>query len=43
MGTSVRSGMAHALIAQTGAKTACGQIAEWLKLRPPETEFILHN
>ncbi|CAN5624823.1 magnesium-translocating P-type ATPase [soil metagenome] len=39
MGTSVRSGTAHALIAQTGAKTAFGQIAERLKLRPPETEF----
>jgi len=39
MGTSVRSGTAHALIAQTGAATAFGQIAERLKLRPPETEF----
>lgn len=39
MGTSVRSGTAHALIAQTGATTAFGQIAERLKLRPPETEF----
>ncbi|MCX6048867.1 MAG: magnesium-translocating P-type ATPase, partial [Chloroflexi bacterium] len=39
MGTSVRSGTAHALIAQTGAKTAFGQIAERLKLRAPETEF----
>jgi Mg2+-importing ATPase len=39
MGTSVRSGAAHALIAQTGANTAFGQIAERLKLRPPETEF----
>ncbi len=39
MGTSVRSGTAHALITQTGADTAFGQIAERLKLRPPETEF----
>jgi Mg2+-importing ATPase len=39
MGTSVRSGTAHALIIQTGAATAFGQIAERLKLRPPETEF----
>ena len=39
MGTSVRSGTARALIIQTGAKTAFGQIAERLKLRPPETEF----
>jgi Mg2+-importing ATPase len=39
MGTSVRSGTAHALIVQTGATTAFGQIAERLKLRPPETEF----
>ena len=39
MGTSVRSGTAHALIVQTGAATAFGQIAERLKLRPPETDF----
>ena len=39
MGTSVRSGTAQALIVQTGAGTAFGQIAERLKLRPPETEF----
>ncbi|MFZ4662655.1 MAG: magnesium-translocating P-type ATPase [Caldilineaceae bacterium] len=39
MGTSVRSGTAQALIVQTGAATAFGQIAERLKLRPPETEF----
>ncbi len=39
MGTSVRSGVAHALIAETGVTTAFGQIAERLKLRPPETEF----
>ncbi len=39
MGTSVRSGTARALIVQTGAATAFGQIAERLTLRPPETEF----
>lgn len=39
MGTNVRSGSARALIVQTGASTAFGQIAERLTLRPPETEF----
>jgi len=39
MGTSARSGAARALIVQTGAGTAFGQIAEKLTLRPPETEF----
>lgn len=39
MGTNVSSGSAHALIVQTGIKTAFGQIAERLELRPPETEF----
>jgi Mg2+-importing ATPase len=39
MGTNVRSGSARVLIAQTGAATAFGQIAERLTLRPPETEF----
>jgi Mg2+-importing ATPase len=39
MGTNVRSGSARALIVQTGAATAFGQIAERLTLRPPETEF----
>jgi P-type Mg2+ transporter len=39
MGTSVRSGSAKALIVQTGANTAFGQIASRLTLRPPETEF----
>jgi P-type Mg2+ transporter len=39
MGTSARSGTANALIVQTGAGTAFGQIAEKLTLRPPETEF----
>jgi P-type Mg2+ transporter len=39
MGTSVSSGSARALIVQTGAATAFGQIAKKLTLRPPETEF----
>lgn len=39
MGTSVRSGTARVLIAQTGKTTVFGQIAERLKLRPPETGF----
>ncbi len=39
MGTSVRSGDGKALIVKTGKTTAFGQIAERLRLRPPETEF----
>ena len=39
MGTSVGSGTAQVLIVQTGMATAFGQVAERLKLRPPETEF----
>jgi Mg2+-importing ATPase len=39
VGTSVSSGSARALIVQTGAATAFGQIAKKLALRPPETEF----
>ena len=39
MGTSARSGTARAVIVQTGAGTAFGQISERLTLRPPETEF----
>lgn len=39
MGTSVRSGVAKALIVQTGHETQYGRIAERLSLRPPETEF----
>jgi Mg2+-importing ATPase len=38
-GTSVGSGTAQVLIAQTGKATVFGQVAERLKLRPPETEF----
>jgi Mg2+-importing ATPase len=39
MGTNVRSGSARALICETGRRTAFGQIADKLTLRPPETEF----
>jgi Mg2+-importing ATPase len=39
MGTNVSSGSARVLICETGSRTAFGQIAEKLTLRPPETEF----
>jgi Mg2+-importing ATPase len=39
MGTSVRSGTATALIVRTGPRTAFGQVAGRLALRPPETGF----
>jgi len=39
MGTSVSSGTARVLIVQTGKATVFGQVAERLRLRPPETEF----
>ncbi|MBA3874504.1 MAG: magnesium-translocating P-type ATPase, partial [Anaerolineae bacterium] len=39
MGTNVRSGSGTALIVETGKSTAFGQIADRLRLRPPETEF----
>jgi len=39
MGTSVRSGTARVLVAETGSRTAFGEVAERLTLRPPETEF----
>lgn len=39
MGTNVRSGSGQALIVETGRRTAFGQIASSLNLRPPETEF----
>jgi Mg2+-importing ATPase len=39
MGTSVRSGTGRVLVVQTAKATVFGQIAERLKLRPPETEF----
>jgi Mg2+-importing ATPase len=39
MGTSVSSGTAQVLIVLTGKTTVFGQVAERLRLRPPETEF----
>lgn len=39
MGTSASSGTAQVLIVQTGMTTVFGQVAEKLRLRPPETEF----
>jgi Mg2+-importing ATPase len=39
MGTSVSSGTAQMLVVQTGGATVFGQIAQRLRLRPPETEF----
>jgi P-type Mg2+ transporter len=39
MGTSVGSGTARVLIVLTGKATVFGQVAEKLRLRPPETEF----
>ena len=39
MGTSVRSGTGRVLIVQTAEETVFGQVAERLRLRPPETEF----
>ena len=39
MGTSVSSGTARMLVAQTGKSTVFGQIADKLALRPPMTEF----
>ena len=39
MGTNVSSGSARVLICETGARTAFGQIAKKLTLRPPETDF----
>ena len=39
MGTNFRSGSAKVLVVQTGLRTAIGQIADHLSLRPPETEF----
>ena len=39
MGTNVRSGSGRCLVTETGPRTAFGQIAGRLALRPPETEF----
>lgn len=38
-GTSASSGTAQVLIVQTGKATVFGQVADRLRLRPPETEF----
>ena len=39
LGTSVRSGTARLLVAETGRRTVFGSIAARLKTRAPETEF----
>ncbi len=39
MGTHVVSGMAKAVVIQTGKETEFGKVSERLKLRPQETEF----
>jgi Mg2+-importing ATPase len=39
LGTNVRSGTARCIVVTTGARTAFGDIAHRLSLRPPETEF----
>ena len=39
MGTNASSGTAKVLVVQTGKTTVFGQVAERLRLRPPETEF----
>ena len=38
-GSHVVSGTGRAVVVQTGANTVFGEIAERLRLRPPETEF----
>jgi len=39
LGTAVQTGMGTAVIVCTGKDTACGEIANRLAMRPPETEF----
>jgi Mg2+-importing ATPase len=39
MGTAVQTGIGTAVIVCTGKDTACGEIAQRLAMRPPETEF----
>jgi Mg2+-importing ATPase len=39
LGTAVQTGIATAIIVRTGKRTACGEIAHRLAMRPPETEF----
>lgn len=41
LGTSVRRGTGTAVVAAAGTRTAYGQIAKKLPLRPPETGFEL--
>ncbi len=38
-GSHVVSGTGRAVVVQTGANTVYGAIADWLRLRPPETQF----
>lgn len=40
LGSSVRSGTARMLVVRTGERTAFGAIAERLKARPAETDFV---
>ena len=40
LGSSVRSGTARTLVVRTGERTAFGAIAERLKARPAETDFV---
>ena len=39
LGTAVQTGIGTALVVCTGKDTACGEIAQRLAMRPPETEF----
>lgn len=39
LGSSIRSGTARMIVVHTGAATLYGQIADRLRLRPPETDF----
>ena len=39
LGTAVQTGIGTAVVVCTGKGTACGEIAQRLAMRPPETEF----
>jgi len=39
LGTAVQTGIGTAVVVSTGKDTACGEIAQRLAMRPPETEF----
>src|SRR5579864_2923424 len=39
LGTAVQTGIGTAVVVCTGKDTACGEIAQRLAMRPPETEF----